>query len=199
VQAKIAAADARIASLKSQREVLEAKIFELQQTILQTPQVQRELQALSRDHENALRKYQELKDKQLQAKFSESLEQERKAERFSILESPVLPDKPIKPDRKKVLASGIALALAGSGGSFLLIESLDQTLRGPQSLSALLRQPPLVRIPYIETRGEVSRRRRKLIFALLGLLVLILAAIVAVHFLYMPLDILWLKILARFG
>ncbi len=199
VEARIAAADTRLASLKSQREALNKKIDELQQVVIQTPQVERELQALSRDHENAIRKYQELKDKELGAKFAESQEAERKAERFSILEAPVLPDKPVKPDRKKLLATGTILALAGTGGGFLLVESFDQTLRGPQSLAKILGQSPLVRIPYVETRGEIRRRRRQLVYVLLMLLILILLAASAVHVLYMPLDQLWLKLLTRFG
>lgn len=197
VQARIAAADTRIASLKTQREQVKKRIEELQKVIIRTPQVERELQTLSRDHENALKKYQELKDKEIQAKFAESLEEERKAERFSVLEPPVLPERPIKPNRKKALATGVVLALAGSGGSFLLVESLDQTLRGPQSLSKILRQAPLVRIPYIETLGERHSRQRKVLYALVVLLMLILAVAAAVHLLYLPLDQVWLKLLAR--
>jgi polysaccharide chain length determinant protein (PEP-CTERM system associated) len=199
VQGKIAAADTRIDSYESQRETLKKRIAELEEIVVRTPQVERGLQTLSRDYENAVKKYQELKDKQLEAQFAENLEVERKAERFSILEPPVLPDTPIKPNRKKMLATGIVLAFAGSGGSFLLVESLDQTLRGPQSLSNLIKQAPLVRIPYLETRGEANRRRRRVVWVILALLLLAAAALAAVHFFYLPLDILWAKVLVRIG
>lgn len=49
------------------------------------------------------KKYEEIRAKQMSARISENLEQENKAERFALLEPPLMPEKPIKPNRKKSL------------------------------------------------------------------------------------------------
>jgi uncharacterized protein involved in exopolysaccharide biosynthesis len=197
VRAKMAAATEKIAQLEGQQEALKKRMAELEQRIVQTPQVERGLQSLTRDHENALKKYEEIKAKQLQAQVAENLEEGRKAERFLLLEPPLLPDKPIKPNRKKMLATGFVMAAAAGGGSLMLVESLNQSIRGPGSLTAILRQPPLAVIPVLETAAELRRRRNRIWKLLLLGVLLVLAALAAVHYLYMPLDIAWLKLIGR--
>lgn len=200
VQARMSAAEARMASLVRQRKALQGKRAELERTILQTPQVERSMTALLRDYENAKSKYQEVHAKQMSAQISENLEEEKKAERFALLEPPVMPDKPIKPDRKKMMAMGFFLALAGSGGMVMALESVNQRVRGAQALAVLSGRPPLVAIPYITTLAERSRRKNpKKIWILSALAVLLLiAALLAVHFLYQPLDFLMWQLLGKF-
>ena len=48
-----------------------------------------------RDHETAQKKYDEIRAKEMTAQVAESLEDDQKAERFSLLEPPLFPDKPI--------------------------------------------------------------------------------------------------------
>lgn len=200
VQARIAAAEARMASLAQQKKALQGKRAELERTLLQTPQVERSMTALLRDYENAKSKYQEVHAKQMSAQISENLEEDKKAERFALLEPPVMPDKPIKPDRKKMIAMGFFLALAGSGGVVMALESVNQRVRGALALAALSGRPPLVAIPYITTREECARRKNpKKTRLLLALAVLLaIAAPLAVHFLYQPLDLMMWKLLGRF-
>jgi uncharacterized protein involved in exopolysaccharide biosynthesis len=199
VRAKINAADERIKSLKAQIEELKARHGTLEKQILLTPQVQRGLTSLARDYENTLKKYKEIQNKQMEAKLAESLEEGKKAERFSLLEPPLPPEKPIKPNRKKMMALGFFLALAGSGGLVMMLESIDQRIRGSQALTALLRHRPLVVIPYLTLQEEIQQRKRlqKILAVIAG--VALLLALVAIHFFYMPLDLLMLKIVVRLG
>ena len=97
-----------------------------------------------RDHENAQKKYEEIRAKQMSAKISENLEQENKAERFTLLEPPLMPDKPTKPNRIKILLMGSFLALAGSGGLVMLLETLNQRMRGQEALAVAIRQRALL-------------------------------------------------------
>ena len=83
VQAKIAATQARASSLVGQRQVLLARMEEYERQIIQTPQVERGLITLMRDHDNARKKYEEIRAKQMSARISENLEQENKDERFA--------------------------------------------------------------------------------------------------------------------
>jgi polysaccharide chain length determinant protein (PEP-CTERM system associated) len=199
VQAKIAGNEARIVSLLAQRTELQQTVANLEEKIIQTPQVERGLLALTRDYDNALKKYDEMQAKQMEAQISETLEREKKAERFLLLEAPVMPEEPIRPNRPKMIAFGFFLAVAAGVGTLFVIESLDASVRGLKSLTAIIGQPPLAVIPYIQTAHEVHVRKRRLIQLAGTSGVLIIITISAVHIFYMPLDILIIKILARFG
>lgn len=198
VQTKIAATHARVESLDAQRKSLRGKIGSYERQMLQSPQVERGLVTLMRDHENAQKKYDEIRSKQMTAKISENLEQENRAERFILLEPPLMPDKPVKPNRKKMAAMGFFLALAGSGGLVMLLETLNQRVRGSEALAILIRQRVLVTIPYIATLGEADRKKRWLKRGLVIAAIAVAVLLAAVHFLYLPLDILMMKLLARF-
>jgi polysaccharide biosynthesis transport protein len=198
VQTRISSTEARIASLGAQSKALGGKLASYEKQILQTPQVERGLVTLMRDHENAQKKYEEIRAKQMSAQISENLEQENKAERFMLLEPPMMPDKPIKPDRKKFVAMSFFLALAGSGGLVMLLETMNQRVRGADALAAVLRRRVLVTIPFIPTQSELSRRKRWIKRLLIAAAVSLVVLLVLVNFLYMPLDILMMKLLARF-
>ena len=198
VQAKIAATEARAGSLAGQRQTLLGKIEDYERQILQTPQVERGLITLMRDHDNARKKYEEIRTKQMSAQISENLEQENKAERFVLLEPPLMPEKPVKPNRKKIAALGLFLALAGSGGLVVLLETLNQRVRGADALASVLGRRVLVAIPYIATQAELARRRKWMKRVIVSGAVIVITLLVAVHLLYMPLDLLVFKALARF-
>ena len=198
VEAKIATLQARADSLSQQKQSLLARVSAYEQQILQTPQVERGLITLMRDHENAQRKYEEIRTKQMSARISENLEQENKAERFVLLEPPLMPEKPVKPNRKKIAVLAVFLALAGSAGLVMLLETISQRVRGVDALANVLGRRVLATIPYIPTKAELARQRawQRRGFALAGLLTV--ALLVSLHLLYMPLDILLFKALARF-
>jgi succinoglycan biosynthesis transport protein ExoP len=199
VQAKIAATNTRIESLAGQIKTLRGRIGSYEQQLLQTPQVERGLITLMRDHESAQKKYQEIHAKQMSAKITENLEGENKAERFSLLEPPAYPDKPSKPDRIKMLLIGIFAAFGGSGGLVFLLETLNQRIRGQEALAIAIRQRPMLVIPYIVIEEEVLGRKRLLKKVAIVVAALIVISTVLLNFLYMPLDILMMKIIARFG
>lgn len=199
VQARIAATNARINSLAAQSKALRGKLAAYERRIIQTPQVERGLITLMRDHENAQKKYEEIRAKQMSAQITENLEQENKAERFSLLEPPLMPDKPIRPDRLKIILFGFFMAIGGSGGLIFVLETMNQRIRGADALTQLMRQRPLVVIPYITTQDEITGRKRKMKKAAIVAAVAIFVSAILVHFLYMPLDILVLKMIARFG
>jgi len=199
LQARLHAARTDLKALEETEKELRDKLAKYEQRLIQTPEAEREYRALTRNYENALVKYRETKNKLMQAKLSESLERERKGERFSLIEPPLVPDEPVSPNRPAILVLGMVFSFAGGLGTAALGESLDQTVRDARDLTRLTHARPLAIIARIETMEEqrASRRRR----ILLGLLLLGLAvgAIVAVHFLFMPLDVLWYSVLRRMG
>jgi len=197
IQAKIASDNARLVSLAQQREMLQGKISENEGAMIQTPKVEQGLDVLIRDRDTAQRKYEELRNKQMNAQMAQNLESENKSERFTLLEPPILPDKPYKPNRVKILVLGFLLSIVSSGGAIMAWESIDKRVRGSEALTQVLGHRPLVVIPYIPVKAEAERKKqlKKMAFMIaIGALIL---AVVALHFLYMPLDALFIKILAR--
>ena len=79
---------------------------------------------------------------------------------------------------------GIALGIA----CVFLIELLDRRIHSASELEAVLKHPPIVSIPYIQTKMETSRQRMKIILYLLSIVVLFAALLVLIHFFYRPLD-----------
>ena len=124
----------------------------------------------------------------MQAELAESLEQGRKAERFSLLEAPILPDQPHSPDRKKLLGGGLAAAAGLPMALVLAVGFFDNSVRGKSGVMRVLGQSPLVAVGQINPgRG----RRKSWVTALIVLLSLVLLALVGagiVHTQYMPLD-----------
>lgn len=190
-RAKLESVDSSIGRIRRARAELQQQIAELDERISRTPQVERGLDALERDYENTRRKYQEMKSKQLQAELSKSLEEEQKGERFTLLEPPLFPDKPVKPDRPKLFLLGLILSFVGGIGVAGTAESLDGGIRGTRALASVTGMTPLVSIPYISTRADEIRRRRNFRIAVACLIVIGLACIAAVHVFYKPLDLLW--------
>ena len=157
----------------------------------------RGLDALERDYVNTRAKYQEMKSKQLQAELSQNLEQDQKGERFTLLEPPLRPDKPVKPNRPKLLMLGLALSMVGGLGVAGLAESVDGGIRGARALASVTQMMPLATIPYISIPKDAVRRKRRVKIALIAIFLLGIAFVCAVHFFYKPLDLLWFIVLRK--
>lgn len=199
IAAQLAANKAEIEDLHKSETDLQAKIADLQHRIEQTPQVEQGLLQMQRDYENALSKYREIKSKELEAQVAQNLEESQNAERFTMLERPLAPDKPTQPNRVKILFLGFAFSIVGGMGSGVLAESLDQGIRGRRTLERLLGEPLLGSVPMIWTDEEMQRRRRHRRVFLIALVTSIVVVVLAVHFLYMPLDVVWARLAQRFG
>lgn len=197
IQAKIASAKARLDSLAEQKKMLQAKIAQNERAMMLTPKVEQGLDVLTRDRDSAQKKYEEIRSKKMSAQIAESLESENKSERFTLLEPPVLPDKAFKPNRVKIIALGFFLAIASLVGTLLIMATFDRQIRGADALTHVMGHRPLAIIPYLFIQEEWVRRKRLLKLGVIITVCAVIVIAVALHFLYMPLDILLVKIFAR--
>lgn len=198
VKAQIESSKVRLQSLSQQQSSLRAKIGQLEGRVTLSPQIERGLLTLERDYENAKVKYDEIRSKQNNAKIAENLEQENKSERFSLLEAPLIPDKPIKPNRKKMVAMGFFLAIAAAFGLVMLMETLDKRVRGVDFLTSVVGMRPIGIVPYIKTQAELNKNRGRYKFIAMGIFLFLIIAFTLAHFLWMPLDILIYKVMVKF-
>lgn len=197
IQARIDSDNARLSSLAQQRAMLQGKITENEHAMIMTPKVEQGLEVLIRDRDSAQKKYEELHSKKMNAQIAQNLESENKSERFSVLEPPVLPEKPFKPNRVKIFVLGFFLAVVSSGGAIMLLESIDKRIRGVEAFAHVLGYRPLVSIPYFRNQDEILRFKRLKMFVFWGVILAVVTVVVALHFLYMPLDVLFVRVLAR--
>jgi polysaccharide biosynthesis transport protein len=199
VQAQIEAAKARLSSLADQKISMRKKVDTLQAQISRSPEVEKGLFSLMRDYENAKAKYEEVKSKQINARIAENLEQENKAERFAMLEPPSFPEKPVRPDRLKIMLIGLFGGLLAALGGVLVLESINASVRSAEALNAITNVRTMVTIPYIYTLSEVRRKKYLYKYISIGLVGFISITLLLIHFLWMPLDLLMVKLLNRFS
>jgi succinoglycan biosynthesis transport protein ExoP len=193
LQAQLEAANSDMKALNVKREDLKNKVDEYEQRLLQTPQVEREYRGLIRDLDNSTRRYQEIKDKQMSAEIAQAMEKERKGEKFTLIDPPILPEEPVSPNRPAIIFLSLVLALGAGVGSAAAAESMDTAVRGAKGVVSVLNTAPLVVIPYLTSQADILRekkRRWRIIAGVIGGIVLIL---VLIHFLYSPLDVLWFR------
>ncbi|MEZ5893842.1 MAG: hypothetical protein R3C58_11965 [Parvularculaceae bacterium] len=157
LEGRIAVIDNRIRMLTKQSAATEKQIADLEARIAKTPEIERGLAALTRDHDNIFSEYQDVLAKQQDAQLAENLEQNQQAEKFSILEPALRPDKPSSPDRPKLIVAALFASLGAGGASALAFELLRARIRGRSHIASIIGGQPIAVIPYIH--AESDRRK----------------------------------------
>ncbi|MCB2149580.1 MAG: protein GumC [Deltaproteobacteria bacterium] len=128
-----------------------------QKRIENTPKREQELLSLKRDYDNILATHNSLLARKLEAEIAVNMERKQKGEQFRVVDSARLPEKPIKPDMKKLFALVVGAGLAVGGGIIFLLEYLDSSFKRPEEIESDLKLPVLCMVPEI-----ISRRTRML-------------------------------------
>jgi len=147
IQTQLDTVDLNLNAGKNTRLRLKEKIADYESRLVETPRVEQEQLALQREYDNAIKKFRELKDKELNATVSQQLEKERLSGQLSVIDPPTYPQKPIKPNRLGILLLGIFLSAGIGVGSASLSEYMDRTVRGERSIAEVTGALPLAAIP----------------------------------------------------
>jgi uncharacterized protein involved in exopolysaccharide biosynthesis len=199
LQSQLEAAKSEYSSLEKLRKDLKDKVNDYEERLLKSPQVEREYRDLTRDYDNAMGKYKEVKAKQLEAELAESLERENKGERFSLIEPPLVPEKPSKPNRLAILFLGLIFSLAGGVGTVAVTETLSDSIKDVDGLVQVTGEPPLITIPYIEIEAEKEKQAKYKQLAIKIGLAAVVVFVMLFHFFIKPLDVLWFIVMRRLG
>jgi len=146
--------DNEIGTLAMRKKEIAGQIARYQQRIEEGPKIELLFVDLRRDYSQASENYQSLLQRKSQAQLAENLEKTQQAEQFSIIDPAKLPEKPFKPDSKKVLALGFMIALGCGLGLAYVLEYLDQTFRSSKDLETVVKLPVLVSVPVVSTKRE---------------------------------------------
>jgi len=136
--------------LRGEENNLKEQIVLYQRRIEDTPRGEQELALLTRDYELTKFNYQSLMNKKIQAQMAENLERKQQGEQFNVLDVARIPEKPIKPDRNKILLMGCVIGLALGAGLAWFRESLDQSFHSVADVESYLELPVVATIPNLE-------------------------------------------------
>ncbi|MDY6971063.1 MAG: XrtA system polysaccharide chain length determinant [Thermodesulfobacteriota bacterium] len=177
--------DLEISKLNKEQAKLKEKIAAYQKRIEDTPKREQQLVALHRDYGNTQKNYESLLDKRLNAQIAANMEKVQKGERFKILDPARTPQKPFKPNRKRIVLLAMLLALGCGVGLTIGAEYLDHSFRDIDDLEQYLGLQALASIPKIVTDEDSRRRKTKkrvVLASSLGLM-LVTASLLIIHFL----------------
>jgi polysaccharide biosynthesis transport protein len=162
VRTQLASLRTELSGARARQSELRVKLLEYERRLRETPQAERQYQDITRERENATRRYQEVRAKLMEAQVAQTLERDSKAERFSVLEPPNLPERPVRPNRLALAMLGSFLAV-GAGLAFAGIrEALDNTIHNVDQLAAALRAPVLAAIPRVRIPKRTARKLQSL-------------------------------------
>ncbi|MCC7374062.1 MAG: polysaccharide biosynthesis tyrosine autokinase [Verrucomicrobiales bacterium] len=138
---------ARIASLKQEDAVLDRQIEAKRGEVEKLKDVARQFQKLTEEY---------TAEKVLLTQFSRELQAvsqiQASDEQITILEEGAASDKPIGPNRARIIISGIAIGLLSGIGLIFLLHRLDDRIDSAEELEKSLEEPILGQIPLVSRR-----------------------------------------------
>lgn len=186
-----------IASVKNNLKDLLREEEVYKKRIAATPGVEEKYNALVSERNNFNVKLMDLQAKMMEAQVAEELESKQKGERFTLVESARLPEKPYKPNRLAIVLIGIVLGIGAGVGLAAIAEFSDSSFRDSESLYRATGFPVLTEVPNIITRQDKTRNMIKRFIWLVVIIVIIGGAVYLFNQYVMDLDVLWAKILRR--
>jgi len=153
------------------------KIEVYQQRVEDTPRREQELMSLNRDYQNIQSTYDSLLNRKLEAEIAVNMERKQKGEQFRILDPAKRPQKPVKPDMRKLFIMVVGAGLAVGAGIIFILEYLDSSFKRPEDIEADLGLPVLCSVPRIVGRGtRILRGIEYAFFSIVGVIALVLFA-----------------------
>jgi uncharacterized protein involved in exopolysaccharide biosynthesis len=171
---QLAQARLEIEAKQKMLDDLTSKYTEFRQRIEDTPGVEQGFIDLQRRYDTLKAGLRDLSTRMQSAKEAMDIEARELGEKITVLEMPVIPERPFKPNRALLLL--LSLFLAGGAGLItgFVVESLDPTVHGPQEAALVTGLPLLGVFPSLATADErtigFKRRRAALVLGLGALL-----------------------------
>lgn len=187
-EAEIEDIDRRIETMREEIERVNEEIPVVEQQIRDAASNGVAYNKLQRDYNNIQGQYNQAVGRLSVAATGERIELLAKGQRISVIDQAVVPERPTKPNRPMIAATGVGAGMFTGLALIVLLEFLNRAIRRPVELTNRLGITPFAVLPYVRTRREVVMRRL-LIAGTVGALVIVMPlALFAIHSFVFPLD-----------
>jgi tyrosine-protein kinase Etk/Wzc len=164
--------------LRQQRGLITENIAQIETALTNAPEVERQLNALSRELEQLNAEFVVITSRRTEAAMTQLLESQDQAERFTVLETAVPPEFAVSASRKKIAMAGGVAVLIMALAAALILEVMNATIRTADQLEAQLGVRPVIVVPNLTNRRRRRARRwGGWIAAILAVLAAALAAV----------------------
>jgi len=151
VQRKLLATyKSNLLDLSQQSAALEAEINRYDGQLKLLPEAERQLAHLARQAKVNADIYTFLLQKHEEARILKASTMSN----IDVIDPAIVPDKPVKPQKKKSLLLGLILGIMFGVGLSFFLEYMDDTLKDPEQIKRILALPALVTIPFLGRKGE---------------------------------------------
>lgn len=158
IDKQIAFNNTQIAALRAAKGQELAQVSANMNAQARAPAVEQQIAQLQQQLTGLTTQYQSVSTRLLAARAGAKAEDEQMAERLSVSEPPVVPDKPESPKRAKIIALGTGAGLGLGLVIMFLLELVLRPVRSPGALAAITGMQPLSVIPVIRPPSEPRRR-----------------------------------------
>jgi polysaccharide chain length determinant protein (PEP-CTERM system associated) len=165
MQAEIETIDRRLAGRQADEQKVRSTLAAYQARVEAAPARESEMAELMRDYETLRLSYNDLLRKSQASNLAVNLERRQIGEQFKIIDGARLPERPVSPNRPRIIGFGAFFGLAFGLALVALLEYRDATVKTDDDVVMALALPVLAQIPAMVTRAEerASVRRRRLI------------------------------------
>ncbi|GAA3707661.1 Wzz/FepE/Etk N-terminal domain-containing protein [Sphingomonas cynarae] len=165
IRNQIAANNASIANLRSAMGTEQSRTAALAQAQARAPAVLEQISQLQARADGLRSNYQAAQTDLMNARGSAQISEQRRGERLTVIDPPVVPDKPTSPNRPVLVLGGL---IAGAGLGVViafLLELIARPIRGVGALQNVIGEPPLVIVPKLlrkkSWRDRLPRFRKR--------------------------------------
>lgn len=160
LRAKIRAKEAESRAIARELAEASGRLAGIQEVARAEPAATREDSVVSREQDNALRRYEDVRRRLAQAREAEAVDALMQGETLELLDAPTLPDTPSSPVRPAIIGAGVMLGVILGCALAAIRESRDTRLETAKDITASSGLEVLVTVPLLEDPRAVRRRHR---------------------------------------
>src|SRR5271166_2302806 len=151
IEAQLEQLDEDIDKQKERATQLQSAMKQQLSSLQGIPEYREKIGVIQRDYDALQGRYRSLLDKKMTAETATSLENREKSERFVILDSAQIPERPYSPNRPLMMIGGVLLGILVGMGVALGREVMDDSVRNEREAERILGAPVLTGVPEILT------------------------------------------------
>lgn len=156
----LASTELELAGLRAKEESIEKQLDAKKAYLRSIPFEKKKLADMEGERDIYKGIYEKLILRLGQSEVSKQMELQEKAATFRIVDPAVLNNKPVSPDRVKIMLLGILAGFTGGMGTVLFLDKTDNSIRSLAVLKSI-GLPVLAVIPTVESLKEATGRRKR--------------------------------------